>query len=522
MIFALTTANLVYAEDEASDLLIVELRDDVSFFEMQEIIKDEIPKEVIEEVESLENIESIKVKEDEIAYEPLNICAMEREKAQLYIDAGLVVSYTENVKFELNDSTSEYVPNDAFYSGYQEYFKTHNIDKLKAVYGSGEGVRIAVIDTGVNISHPDLEGANIVDAYNVLDPKKPQDVTDNVNHGTGVVGLIAARENNSIGVAGIASSATIVPIKVMDDKENGSLDDILKGLNYAIQKECKIINMSLGSYTASAFVAGSPFQNAIDDATSKGFIIFASAGNNGEKANGNAYNYPASSENVIGVGSVGYPESNQATRILKRFLKTPISNYNDKVDVMATGGYVLYLKNDGTYGAAQGTSYASPMAAAIAAILVSHHPDLTHDDMMEIIKASSIDAGDSGYDNYFGYGVMDGYAAYEFLQNKQQVFIAPVYKDDYDIDKKAAKDKVTFNLKVYGKMEEATLVYHIYDQNNNLIEICQEEVVLEPSEEGKEEMIGYVQTSEMDKNQKIKIFLFKDLENLKPLVEFRS
>ena len=183
--------------------------------------------------------------------------------------------------------------NDYYYEG-DGWF----LEMIKAPYvwekeAFGEGVVVAVLDTGVMTSHPDFENTSFVDPYNTFDDSN--DVTDTNGHGTGMAGIIAASYNNAIGLTGIMPKASIMPIKIFGNSEKSTHSMLIKGINYASEHGADVINMSIGDAIES------PAMNeACRQAAAKGAVLVAAAGNSG---NSTAY-YPASYSSVVSVGSI--------------------------------------------------------------------------------------------------------------------------------------------------------------------------------------------------------------------------
>lgn len=217
---------------------------------------------------------------------------------------------------------------------------------------TGSGVKVAVLDTGINDGHSDLGS---VTGY-LTNPK-----TDEVGHGTHVAGIIAAKADGQYGV-GVAPNATLYSCNVLPDHGAGTTDDAMAGVRAVSgeQVTVDVINMSLGGFGYSA-----DFQTIIDEAYKKGVAIFAAAGNDG----GNNYNYPACYEHVISVAATD--QSNA---------RASFSNYSDKVDISAPGVDIYstnaFYSEDGEdpYVLMSGTSMACPVAAGEAAVILSANP----------------------------------------------------------------------------------------------------------------------------------------------------
>ena len=262
-------------------------------------------------------------------------------------------------------------------------------------------VIVAVIDTGVSPTHPDLQGI-LVNGYNFV--SNNADTADNYGHGTHVAGIIDADTNNSIGVAGVnwggLFSTKVMPIKVLNSNGRGNDYWIAEGIVYAVKHGAKVINMSLGgtnlSYTE---------QNACQYAYDNGVTLVAAAGNDAS----NILDYPAAFSTVIPVAAVG-PDNALAY----------YSNYTS--DVICAPGGVMYYPRDpngiistyyatstqsNTYAYLQGTSMAAPYVSGIIALMISK--GVTDPaNIWNIIKNTATNIGSS---SQYGYGLINAYNA---------------------------------------------------------------------------------------------------------------
>lgn len=249
---------------------------------------------------------------------------------------------------------------------------------------------VAVVDSGVDRAHPDLQQAFYRDANGKIIGANftgkgadgtPDDAWDDLNgHGTHVAGLVAATSNNKQGIAGVAACANvkIMPIRVMNEKGRGSSLEIDRGIRWAVEHGADIVNLSLGSH-AMAESKGQAFRKTLYDTIAKqGVVVFAAAGNeslvNGTKtAQGYEYAFPASYENVIAVAA-----TDQNDRI------ADFSNRGEKIDIAAPGSGIMATFIPETYKTLSGTSMATPVAAGTYALALSSVVDslpqrLSHD-----------------------------------------------------------------------------------------------------------------------------------------------
>ncbi|MGA1792327.1 MAG: S8 family peptidase [Thermoplasmatota archaeon] len=253
---------------------------------------------------------------------------------------------------------------------------------------TGEGVKVAILDTGVDKDHPDLNiagGVNFVPLGRKIDSRKYDD--DN-GHGTHVAGTIAAQDN-SIGVVGVAPGVSIYAVKVLDRSGSGSLTWIINGLNWAIANDMDIISMSLSTdydYTN--------FRNAIQAVYDAGIVIIAAAGNDGSQVD-----YPAAYSTVVAVSATDSSDN------------LPYwSNYGSQIEVAAPGVSIPSTWNDGGYKTISGTSMACPHVTGVAALVLDKDPTLGIEKVREALHDAE-DLGAAGRDNLYGYGLVDAVAA---------------------------------------------------------------------------------------------------------------
>lgn len=241
-----------------------------------------------------------------------------------------------------------------------------------------QGVVVAVIDTGLDVNHPDFAG-RVVSPYNVL--TGTSDVTDTEGHGTHVAGIIAGAWGNKAG--GVDPNAKIMPIKAAGKNGGFKASDVATGIRYAVDHGAKVINLSLGGPIKMPYV-----QEAINYAESKGVVVVAAMGNNGkEKAT-----YPAEFTDVEAVASS------------KGDKRSKFSNYGDRTDVSAPGENILSTLPGGQYGTKSGTSMASPYVAGEAALVVAEHPDWTPAQVRQQLNRGVNTMSDAGWTRDFGYG----------------------------------------------------------------------------------------------------------------------
>jgi subtilisin family serine protease len=263
-------------------------------------------------------------------------------------------------------------------------------------------VPIAILDSGVDGAHSDL-ASKLVAGYNFLTMNT--DTADRSGHGTQVAGSAAAATNNNLGVASVAGNNPILPVVVMDSSNYATYSNIARGITYAADRGVRIINISITGPTSS-----STLQSAVDYAWSKNAVVFAAAGNSGSTAPG----YPAACAKVVAVGAT---DENDA--------RAGWSNYGSWITVVAPGVNVLTTLAGGSYGGASGTSFASPIAAGVGALMLSVRPQLTAADLTSLLRSSTRDLGAPGVDSEFGGGRVDANRAVLAAQQAVLQTVAP-------------------------------------------------------------------------------------------------
>jgi subtilisin len=249
----------------------------------------------------------------------------------------------------------------------------------------GRGVRVAVIDTGVNANHPDLKEA-VRGGVNVIDPGAPP--ADDNGHGTHVAGIIGARDNQ-VGVVGVAPEAELYAVKAFDGHGSGAISNIISGLQWCLDNGMRVVNMSFGGNKNRAL--GRALQAALD----AGLVLVAAAGNNGRP---DSVDYPASHPGVIAVSAL------DAGDTLARY-----SSRGPEVDLAAPGSRILSTYGDG-YRELSGTSMAAPHVSGVAALVLSRWPGVTGDDVERRLKESATPLPSLGRDEQ-GAGLVNAPAA---------------------------------------------------------------------------------------------------------------
>lgn len=261
---------------------------------------------------------------------------------------------------------------------------------------TGSNIVIAVVDTGVSSTHPDLE-AKLLPGYNaMLDNSKSE---DDHGHGTAIAGLIAAESDNHEGIAGVCWGCYILPVKVLDEHGAGKDSDLARGIRWATDQGANIINLSLGGAENSHAL-----RDAIEYAFRNGVLIIASSGN--DHRLGNFTNYPAAYPQVVAVGA-----TTNSDKI------TGFSNTGDYIDLVAPGVGLWTTTIDGDYGPPNGTSFSSPFVAGVAGLILSLRPELGSYDVRCILSASTDDQGEPGKDPSYGWGRLNALRAVQLAQD---------------------------------------------------------------------------------------------------------
>ncbi len=258
-----------------------------------------------------------------------------------------------------------------------------------------EPMTIAIIDTGVDLDHPDLQ-ANLVSGTTFVAGTLTPD--DDEGHGTHVAGIAAALLND-MGVVGVAHRARIMPVKVLDFEGSGSTSSVVAGIRWAADNGADVINLSLGGYSFTSLE-----QDAVNYATAKGSLVIAAAGNCGLKVGNcpeqNATSYPAAFSNVLAVASTDANDEHSW-----------FSTQQGYVEIAAPGSSIYSTYPGGSYATVSGTSQATPHVSGLAAAIWSRNPGLTNAQVRQLLNATAKDLGSPGRDIQFGYGRINAYAA---------------------------------------------------------------------------------------------------------------
>ena len=280
-------------------------------------------------------------------------------------------------------------------AGYQWYLSDSNAKVHEAwdVVKCDGNVTVAIIDSGMDADHPDLVNNTIAGTSVISDS-----YDDQVGHGTCVAGVISAQANNGVGVAGVSYNSKILPVKVTDAM-GFNASNAAKAINWCVANKnaynIKVINMSFGT-TAS----NSALRDAVNSAVAAGILCVCASGNNGTTS---GVLFPASMDNTISVGAIDSSHTHAT-----------YSNGGSNLDVVASGTnifttirggeYSNYTYFGDSYQSISGTSFACPFVAATAALCFAKNSAATPEFVKMCITETAKDLGDSGKDDYYGYG----------------------------------------------------------------------------------------------------------------------
>lgn len=253
---------------------------------------------------------------------------------------------------------------------------------------NGEGIRVGVIDTGIDFTHPDL-AANVKGGVNILDPSKsPQD--DN-GHGSHIAGVIGAL-NNRIGVVGVAPKVSMYAIKVLDSTGTGMMSDLVRGIEWGIDHHMHILNISIGG----GLNLDPGLAKVIQAAIKRGILVVAAAGNSGSPSgDGDTVEVPARLPSVVGVAAVD-----------KMNRRAPFSATGKGIDIAAPGANIFSTYSRKRYAYLSGTSMATAHVTGVLALLRRAFPRESPHGLKRILLQRAIDLPPKGFDPFTGAGLV--------------------------------------------------------------------------------------------------------------------
>ncbi len=365
----------------------------------------------------------------------INLWKIKAEAGQFDRTLSYLKSRPEVAKVLPNPRISRYVvPSDPYWDDLWGMQRMSTGEAWEVA--TGNSTVVAVLDTGIDMTHEDLEeniwsnaeelgadlegnqksnnsfdddGNDYIDDYRGWNfVSSTNDPTDNNGHGTHVAGTIAAIGNNGVGVVGVNWQAKLMPLKILDSSGGGYLSYMLEALIYAADNGARVANMSLGAEGLTPDLIDI-IQSYVDYAHARGMVMVAAAGNiTVETPDPNTdNNYPSAANHVISVGAMDLSDQ-----------RASFSKYGSTLDFVAPGVNILSTRATGTgyggqytaeepqYSYSSGTSMASPHVAGLAALMLSVDADLPPEGVYEAIKTTCQDLGVVGRDDYFGAGVI--------------------------------------------------------------------------------------------------------------------
>lgn len=288
----------------------------------------------------------------------------------VFLSIFIYISYYQNNEITLSELEHKQIKPTAFQS--------LNVSDKSLI--SNKKVKIAILDSGINKKHPDLDIA-IENSINFIEKNSP--VIDEFNHGTAIAGIIAAK-NNDIGVVGVSPEAEIFDLKVLDKQGKGKIENLIEALSWCIENKIDIINISFGFQTHN-----DELLKVVEMAIDNNIIIVASAGN----TYGIDVDYPAKYKNVISVNSIDYDN------------KPLNSSASGKIDYVSPGLEIVSTDNKGSYSYFTGNSFSTAYVTGIIANLMSRNL-LTPKNALIDLKNFSHDIYEPNYDTYMGNGIL--------------------------------------------------------------------------------------------------------------------
>ncbi|GBR74276.1 putative peptidase [Candidatus Termititenax aidoneus] len=288
-------------------------------------------------------------------------------------------------------------PNDPFYAQ-QDYLRQINAPSGWELFTGSAAVKIAVIDSGVQLNHPDLQ-EKILPGWDCLDEDddpSPDLAYSAYQHGTIVAGLAAAVGGNNRGIAGVDWRAKIIPLKVFgQNPRSGQYDVLANAIIRAADLGADVINMSLSGPSFSQYE-----KEAVAYAAARGVILVAAMGNSNDTAPLDAVRYPAAFAEVIAVGSVDSRNQLSGFSVRGRGAQT--------VELLAPGENIYSTYAGSSYASGgSGTSYAAPLVSGLAALLKGQNPQLKAGQIRQLLRDTSDDLGAAGYDPLYGFGLIN-------------------------------------------------------------------------------------------------------------------
>ena len=374
------------------------------------------------------------------------------------------LSVVENVEFNYK-MEAFLVPNDTYYSDQWALNNTGqavsyngglvgtpgcDVDAERAwnITTGNPNVVIAILDTGIDLDHPDL-ASELVAGYDFVN--NDSNANDGNMHGTACASIAAGTSNNGTGVAGVCWDCSLMPVKVLSDQGFGDFDDIVNGVIWASDNGAQVISMSLGGGGYQ-----SAFDNAVTYAHNNGTIVIAASGND----NG-SISYPAAYEDCVSVGAMSPCNERKSPSSCDGECFWG-SNYGNGLDFVAPGVRIHSATIGGYTSTFNGTSSACPHAAGVAGLIYSMAPQLSPDDVRAAMHATSVDIGSTGYDTQTGWGRINAFNAVSLFSAQPD---AQVNVDDISVE--ASSNQMVYEtINIANGVEgEVPLEFSILEEN---------------------------------------------------------
>ncbi len=340
-----------------------------------------------------------------------------------------------NQKRIISSATSNYHLNlesefevEAKVATYQNQWN-HSLISLPLLWESNTGcedVTVAVLDTGIDGSHPDLKDQLVPGKSYIESELEDEDFEigyiDDHGHGTHVAGIVGAANNDNGEMRGVSWDSKLMPVKVLNARGGGTIADIISGIRWAADQGAEVINLSLGSTLG---LGDKNYEAAIDYASEQGSIVVSSSGNSNDTKVG----HPARYRNAIAVGA-----SNQENQ--RWAAGRNGSNYGSELDIMAPGEDIYSTLPGDTGGYLTGTSMAAPHISGVIALILAENPELKVDEIRERLTMSAQDLGQAGRDLEHGYGLVNAHAAvYGAQRNQVKLFLGERKNNFFHVEK---------------------------------------------------------------------------------------
>lgn len=278
-------------------------------------------------------------------------------------------------------------PNDPYYSAQWSLPRT-GVSAAWSLSTGGWSAPVAVLDTGVDSSHPDLQG-QLLPGFDFINGDA--DPSDDHGHGTRMAGIVAALANNGLGIAGVAPNSPVIPVKVLGSDGKGPYSAIAEGIAWAVDNGARVVSLSLSGTNPSQML-----QDAVNYARANGAVCVAAAGNDGKSLPV----YPAATSGAVAVAAI-----DEADR------HAWFSNTGAWISHAAPGVNVLTTDLGGGYVPSTGTSPAAAFSSGVFSLLFAFLPDLTPQAAITRVEQGAFDLGSAGWDPLFGWGGVDAMSA---------------------------------------------------------------------------------------------------------------